>query len=130
MEKKYKKLIYDRIIVTALLLVFQIFWFAVLIFKLYTRSIFITYGVSLLSFVCVLYIINRQSNSSFKIGWILLIAFLPVFGVLFYVLFGQNKPTKKMRLVINESKRKVIGDITPCSLIDCASSFRASSSNV
>ena len=68
MEKKYKKLIYDRIIVTALLLVFQIFWFAVLIFKLYTRSIFITYGVSLLSFVCVLYIINRQSNSSFKIG--------------------------------------------------------------
>lgn len=111
MEKKYKKLIYDRIIVTALLLVFQIFWFAVLIFKLYTRSIFITYGVSLLSFVCVLYIINRQSNSSFKIGWILLIAFLPVFGVLFYVLFGQNKPTKKMRLVINESKRKVIGDI-------------------
>lgn len=111
MEKKYKKLIYDRIIVTALLLVFQIFGFAVLIFKLYTRSIFITYGVSLLSFVCVLYIINRQSNSSFKIGWILLIAFLPVFGVLFYVLFGQNKPTKKMRFKINESKRKIIGDI-------------------
>lgn len=111
MEKKYKKLIYDRIIVTVLLLLFQIFWFAILIFKLYTRSIYITYGVSLLGFACVLYIINKQSNPSFKIGWILLIAFLPVFGVLFYVLFGQNKPTKKMRFKINESKRKIIGDI-------------------
>lgn len=45
----------------------------------------------------VLFIVVNDDNASFKISWIILIMALPLFGGLFYLIFGNKNPTKAMR---------------------------------
>lgn len=46
--------------------------------------------------ICVFYsIVNKEENPQYKIPWLFLVLFLPVFGVTFYVLFGNAKVSKK-----------------------------------
>ena len=43
---------------------------------------------TVLSIVIVLYIIGKDDNSAYKIGWIVLIMVLPLFGGLLYLFSG------------------------------------------
>lgn len=43
-----------------------------------------------ISVITVLYIINQDGSSAFKIAWILPIVFLPLFGIPLYILFGKS----------------------------------------
>lgn len=53
-----------------------------------------------LSIITVLYIINQDGSSAFKIAWILPIVFLPLFGIPLYILFGKKRiPERKLERV-------------------------------
>ncbi len=45
----------------------------------------------------VLWITNRTENPAYKIGWIIVILLLPVFGMLLYFFFSQRKLNRKER---------------------------------
>jgi cardiolipin synthase len=54
------------------------------------------YGLNVaISIFAVLWIINNDSNPSYKIAWILLIMLAPLFGGVFYLEFGNNRMSKK-----------------------------------
>ena len=56
------------------------------------------YGASILvSIVAVLWIINNRDNPAYKIAWIIPILLLPIFGGVFYLFFGKNKLSKRMK---------------------------------
>lgn len=56
------------------------------------------YALSTLFALCVsLYILNSKSNPAYKITWITLILFLPVFGILLYLFFGLEYRGKKLK---------------------------------
>lgn len=56
------------------------------------------YGIStFISLFVVLWIVNNRSNPSYKIAWMIPIFLFPIFGGLFYLMFGGTRLTKRER---------------------------------
>lgn len=69
----------------------------------YSENFFDFYLASLtLSIIIVFIIINNKSNPSYKIAWIVPVMIFPIFGGLFYLLYGGNKLStrEKLKMVI------------------------------
>lgn len=69
----------------------------------YSESFFDFYLASLtLSIIIVFIIINNKSNPSYKIAWIVPVMIFPIFGGLFYLLYGGTKLStrEKLKMVI------------------------------
>lgn len=79
------KLLFGRTTLIALLILFQV---AVLVggFAILDQYVFIfNYLLGFVSLIVLLYILNARQNASFKLTWIMLILFMPFFGVIFYL---------------------------------------------
>lgn len=105
MNKLLKK-VFSRIVVTALLIVIQVAWLAALLLQLGNSLPAIQTVLRILSLVAILFVIKSDMNPSYKIGWILLIAVLPILGGLMYVIFGNKRPTKNMREMLRAQLEK------------------------
>lgn len=97
MKNQYRKLVINRIVITVLLILVQVGWFIFALEKLAGYSRWVGTAFTVLSVLIVLYIIGKDDNSAYKIGWIVLIMALPLFGGLLYLFFGDKKPSRKMR---------------------------------
>jgi len=59
-----------------------LFW----VFRFLSRYIVYFYGgFTLLSALVIIYILNKEENPSFKLSWMIPIAAVPVFGIMFYL---------------------------------------------
>lgn len=105
MNKLLKK-VFSRTVVTALLIVIQVAWLAALLLQLGNSLPAIQTVLRILSLVAILFVIKSDMNPSYKIGWILLIAVLPILGGLMYVIFGNKRPTKNMREMLRAQLEK------------------------
>lgn len=105
MNKLLKK-VFSRTVVTALLIVIQVAWLAALLLQLGNSLPVIQTVLRILSLVAILFVIKSDMNPSYKIGWILLIAVLPILGGLMYVIFGNKRPTKNMREMLRAQLEK------------------------
>lgn len=54
-----------------------------------------------------LVIVNNRSNPAYKITWIILILFLPLFGTMIYLLFGSGHMSKRMRRALQKAEDEV-----------------------
>ena len=102
------RLISNRVFITTILLIGQITWFILFLIKLTRYSVIISAIFSLLSLIMVLHIVFKDDNPSYKIAWIILIMALPLFGGLFYLFFGNKRPSKGMRILLDKEHQKVI----------------------
>ena len=91
---------------TALLIVIQVAWLAALLLQLGNSLPAIQTVLRILSLVAILFVIKSDMNPSYKIGWVLLIAVLPILGGLMYVIFGNKRPTKYMREMLRAQLEK------------------------
>ena len=105
MNKLLKK-VFSRTVVTALLIVIQVAWLAALLLRLGNSLPAIQTVLRILSLVAILFVIKSDMNPSYKIGWVLLIAVLPILGGLMYVIFGNKRPTKYMREMLRAQLEK------------------------
>ncbi len=66
------------------------------------------YAVCLLaSLIAVIYLVNNRSNPAYKIIWIILIQAMPIFGGLFYLMFGGNRLTIRQRRRLREVEERL-----------------------
>ena len=79
----------------ALLLQMTLLIAGVLRFQTYLATFYVV--SILMSVAAVLWIVKRHSNPAYKIAWIVPIMLFPVFGGLFYVVFGRNKMSRRSR---------------------------------
>ncbi len=89
--------IFNRITLTALLLLIQLAWMAVFWVWLSRYAVWISAAFSVLSLVFALYIVRREDNPAYKISWILVLCALPLFGLLIYLVFGDKSLSRRMR---------------------------------
>ena len=85
------KLLTHRVFFVGLFIVLQL---AVLVLMVaYFSSYFIQFYIFcvVISWISVLWIVNRNSHPDYKIAWIVPIMAFPLFGGLFYLLFGGNQ---------------------------------------
>lgn len=85
-----KRAVQGRVIICALLLVIQIVLLVLTIMALNETYTIIYRIFSVMSVLVVLDILDRRTNPSFKIAWLVPIMVLPVFGVVVYLLFGNK----------------------------------------
>ena len=90
-EKKRGIRMPTRIIVSALLLLIQLGFLAVTLYRLSVKS----YGLYTLSMIAgiftVIFILNRKGNPDHKIAWVLFILVFPIFGITMFLLWGGGR---------------------------------------
>ena len=99
--KKLFKLLFSRLFFGGVFIVLQI---AVMVATLYyfrDRYAQVQTIFTVLSVIAVLYIVNQDGSSAFKIAWILPIVFLPLFGIPLYFLFGKKRTPERLKEKIN-----------------------------
>ncbi|MCI5773500.1 MAG: cardiolipin synthase [Erysipelotrichaceae bacterium] len=96
MKNKLKKQLTNRLITVFMLILIQLCLIILSIIDLST-SYFINTCFSVFSYIIVIYIINRQDNSAYKIAWCVLVLIVPLFGGILYLLFGGRKVSKALR---------------------------------
>ena len=82
---KVSKNIFSRRFIIILLLFIQVILLGVS-FLMLTQYIHYVYIINLIiSFILVVYIVNRQESPKFKIAWLTFMCLLPIFGILYYL---------------------------------------------
>lgn len=106
--KKIFQFLTHRVVTVSVAIVLQLM---VLILIMSRFNAFFTsfYSIMLLvSGLAVIWIVNGKSNPAYKIAWIIPILLVPIFGGIFYGIFGNNRLSKrdkkKMRRIETKSK--------------------------
>lgn len=93
----YKKMITNRILVTVIMILLEFALMMGVFVKAIRHSGIILTAFYLLGFMYVIYLVCKDENASYRIGWILVILILPPFGTFLYMLWGDKKPSRKLR---------------------------------
>lgn len=96
--KKIITLLLSRRIITIVALIFQA-WLLIFVLSQFDELSSYFYIFSdVLSVFIIIYLVNKETSASLKIPWIILIALIPLFGGVIYLLFGENKVSNKYRI--------------------------------
>lgn len=102
--KKIKKFLLGRATVMLLGVMLQLGWILLFIQRYSMRYSFIGTLIDIVALYVALVIVNKNSNPSYKLIWMVVILAVPLVGVLFYFVFGRAKlvrPTRKRMESIN-----------------------------
>ena len=94
---KFFSRILNRITITVVLVALQVAWLLWAFFSLTTGRVWVNAGLQLLSLLMMLYLVRKDENSAYKIGWIALMGVLPLLGGALYLSFGNKRPAKRLR---------------------------------
>ncbi len=90
--KRYKKFLFSRIVMTIFMLVVQVLYYIVLLGLVAEQYRVINVVMDIIAVFFVTYLLNsRHAPLEYKAGWMLLILVVPVFGVPFYIFFGDKR---------------------------------------
>lgn len=104
-NRNYKRLIYNRLIISLTLALVQVAISCFLLFTFYEwSSRLILVLIDVLGFAFVLYILNHDEKPSSKLNWVIIILVFPFVGVFTYMIFGEGRPTRKMNKKIRAAK--------------------------
>ncbi len=98
---KLWKLVTSRVFLVSVFILVQI---AILVMGVVFLNAFenIHFIFMILSWLMVAYILAKPVNPTYKIAWIILILVIPVFGGLFYLLFGRVDVPEKRRIRLQQ----------------------------
>lgn len=111
--KKLLNLLFHRAVLVAAAIVMQV---AALILMINRFSAYFSvfYGITLAaSIVAVLAIANGKGNAGYKIAWIILILSFPIFGGLFYLMFGGSRMGTYLKKRMDSMRQQLIDALPP-----------------
>lgn len=114
-NRSYKVILYNRFFLFLLLVAAQMAVYAgVWVLFVYHSTVapILQFALWLLSLIFVLYLINKNERPSLKLNWVIILLLAPVFGVPFYLLNGDARPTKRMRKKIEKAKGEIALSVT------------------
>lgn len=106
--KKILKFLFSRMVAVGALIALQALILILLIWKLSNYFVYVYAFFMILSMVMVLWIVSKKANPSVKIPWVIIIMMFPIFGGLFYVLFGGTRIPKNQRRKMNKIVKNMV----------------------
>lgn len=103
-RQTFQKFVRSRVILTALLILFQVF--LILFFALRLQQ-YIQYYFLFSIFLSVGFMVsltNKPGRNEFKIAWFIPLMIFPLFGVIFYLIYHTDSGEKRARKALQESK--------------------------
>ncbi|HEX3021683.1 MAG TPA: cardiolipin synthase [Lachnospiraceae bacterium] len=106
-EKSVKliKLMFSRLVLVGLVLLFQVLWFVFFVHQLSQYSAEVSIVLNLLSILAVLWIINKRDNPAYKLAWVVPILIFPVLGGMLYLTLGNKRPSRMLRKKLDKQYR-------------------------
>ena len=101
--KQIIKVVFSRLFIVSILILIQAIILGISIWKLSEYFVYLYVLFAVVSIIVVIYILNKKGNPSYKLAWVIPILLFPVFGGLFYLVFGGDKTGKKFK----DSIRKI-----------------------
>lgn len=86
-----------RAALVALILLFQIAIIFVLSYILSSYGLLVYFVIEIIGVLVIIGLVNNRTNTSFKISWLLIIAIIPIGGLIMYILWGRERSTKRIR---------------------------------
>ena len=81
----------------AAILLLQFAFIFVLAFFLSRYGLYVYLAVELVLIVIVCSLVNKRTDESFKIGWLIIISVIPIAGLLMYLIWGRASAFRKIR---------------------------------
>lgn len=104
--RKLLKIFTSRPFSVAVLILLQLFFMMSLVYQAGSLNQTLNLFFMVLSYLMVVYVINKQGNPSFKLAWCILILILPIFGGVLYLLFGNKKvPGALQKTMLNSMQQ-------------------------
>ena len=97
MKKKIGKVLFHRVVLVALFILLQVAVMVVTMVWLSEYRQWVNVLLTTLSIVTTIYLMYDQTNSSYKIAWIIAILAFPVAGVCIYLTFGGRRLSRLVR---------------------------------
>ena len=94
---KFFSRLVNRVTVTFLLILIELGWMLSVYRRLSDHLTWLNAAMTLLSAVIILFLVRRDENPAYTIAWMALIGLTPVFGGLMYLLWGNKRPSRRMR---------------------------------
>lgn len=120
--RKTLRILLGRVGFCGMLIALQAFILIVVIWRFQYLFVYFYALCVLLSLIVVMTILNNRLNPAYKIAWIIPIMVFPVFGGLFYILFGSDqtrlKFLKEMSPINDKMKRSLRQDIAVTSELE------------
>lgn len=103
--RKLLKLMFSQVAIVSFLLLLQLFVMLATLMRISEYFVYFNIVLRIISAVTVIIIINRHSNPSYKLAWVVPILIFPLFGGLFYLFItGQMHTKYYFRKLINSEK--------------------------
>ena len=110
---KFFSRVLNRATITIALVVLQTAWLLWAFWMFTTGRVWLNGSLKLLSILIVLYLVRKDENSAYKIGWIVLIGVLPLLGGALYLAFGNKAPAKRLRERMQKVEQAHTADLAP-----------------
>ena len=108
--RKFLKLMFSQVVIVSILLILQLFLIATSLMRINEYFLYFDIFLKIISIVAVILIINRHSNPTYKIAWIIPILLFPMFGGLFYLFITGQMHTKYFFNKLCRIKEKINRD--------------------
>lgn len=102
LPKRIKRVITSNFFITAMICLLQIGWLLVFLTKLSMYHAYANVFMTIISILVVLWLVNKWENPAYKLAWVIPILLFPAFGGLLYIVYGNKRPTKKIRFRLSE----------------------------
>ena len=95
--KNYTKLLFQRVVVVSLCILVQVAALALGVGVLSEYYRWLRIVLSVFAWLAVIVIVSNRTDPGYKIAWIIPILAFPVFGISFYLLFGGNRLSRRLK---------------------------------
>lgn len=109
--QKLIRILFSRVVLVSAAILIQALALAIVIWKFLNYFVYFYVICTVLSLLVVLGIINGRSNPAYKLAWIIPIMTFPIFGGLFFLMFGGNKSSKRNKRKMQEIGSKMSGSL-------------------
>ena len=78
--KRFASKVFSKLVIGALIIILQFGWFVYLIYSATVANSAVNMCLQIVAVALALYIANKDMRTSYKMSWIFLVLFLPIFG--------------------------------------------------
>lgn len=103
--KKIVKILLSRSMLVALALLLQTAALIIMLLEFSNYFVWFYAGCTVISAITVLWILNSNMNPAYKLAWNIPILLFPIFGGLFYLVFGRSRYNRRIRRGVQQSNQ-------------------------
>ena len=100
--RKVLRIMSTRLFIILAALALELIWIIALILILNEESIYVTYVLTFIALITVLWLVSQNLNPGYKLMWTFCILVFPVVGIILYAIFGQSRLAHKFRIVYDQ----------------------------